>query len=88
MRDGNYSLVAEPDFELSKSNMFQEAWIPSIKSGSYKGYQLFNLKSDPAQTKDLAADKPELLEQLKKKLLKINASIMADGKDWHLKANP
>ncbi len=84
MRDGDYSLVAEPDFEVSKNNMFQEAWIPTIKTGGYKGYQLFNLKNDPAQTKNLAADKPKLLEQLKTKLLKINASIMADGHDWHL----
>ena len=84
MRDGDYSLVAEPDFELSTNNMFQEAWIPMVKSGGYKGYQLFNLKKDPAQTKNLASENPELLEKLKLKLLKINASIMADGHDWHL----
>ena len=84
MRDGEYSLVAEPDFELSKSNMFDEAWIPTIKSGGYKGYQLFHLKTDPKQERNLAAENPELTERLKKKLLKINASIMADGTDWHL----
>lgn len=84
MRDGDYSLVAMPDFEISESNMFLEEWIPTIKSGGYKEYQLFNLKDDPAQETDLATTKPELLEELKKKLLKINASIMADGHDWHL----
>lgn len=84
MRDGDYSLVAMPDFEISESNMFQEEWIPTIKSGGYKEYQLFNLKDDPSQEKNLATAKPELLENLKKKLLEINASIMADGHDWHL----
>ena len=85
MRDGRYSLVAEPDYELSTSNMFQEAWIPLIKAGTYKEFKLFDLKTDPQQKHDLAADHPELVEQLKQKLLAINASIMADGHDWHLK---
>ena len=84
IRDGDYSLVAEPDFELSTHNMFQEAWIPSIKSGTYKNYQLFNLKTDPTQKTDIARQNPELTDRLKKQLLEINASIMADGPDWNL----
>lgn len=84
MRDGNYSLVADPDYELSTSNMFQESWIPKIKAGSYTNFQLFNLVNDPNQTIDLAGKKPEVVEALKKKLLQINASIMTDGEDWHL----
>lgn len=85
MRDGNYSLVADPDYELSTSNMFQESWIPTIKAGGYTNFQLFNLVNDPNQTIDLAGKKPEVVEALKKKLLQINASIMTDGEDWHLK---
>ena len=84
IRDGDYSLVADPDYELSPSNMFQEAWIPTIKRGSYKNYQLFNLKTDPQQTTNIADKEPETLARLKKSLLKINASIMRDGRDWHL----
>jgi arylsulfatase A len=84
MRDGNYSLVADPDYELSTSNMFQEAWIPQVKRGAYKNFQLFDLKSDPNQTTNIAAEHPEFLARLKVKLLEINASIMADGHDWHL----
>ena len=84
MRAGDYSLVADPDFELSESNMFDESWIPAIKGGNYTNYQLFDLKSDPNQTIDLSAENPELLKKLKKQLLEINASVMADGADWHL----
>ncbi len=84
IRDGDYSLVAEPDFELSKDNMFDEAWIPAIKSGTYKNYQLFNLKTDPKQETDISSQNPELMDRLKTQLLEINASIMADGPDWHL----
>ena len=33
---------------------------------------------------DLAAEKPELLQQLRKRLLEINQSVMEDGHDWPL----
>jgi len=82
MRDGNHSLVAEPDYELSTNNMFQEAWIPTIRSGGYRNYQLFDLTADPKQQNNIAAQNPQLLEQLKSKLLKINRSIMDEAHDW------
>ena len=83
MRDGDFSLVADPDYELSKNNMFKEEWIPTIKQGGYINFQLFDLKDDPNQTTNLAETKPEVLARLKKRLFEINASIMADGTDWH-----
>tara|TARA_B110000003_G_scaffold272356_1_gene308084 strand:- start:9209 stop:10585 length:1377 start_codon:yes stop_codon:yes gene_type:complete len=84
MRDGDFSLVANPDYEISQSNMFLESWIPRVKNGGYKDFQLFDLNKDPGQTQNIASDNPELLKKLKAKLLKINQSIMADGVDWHL----
>jgi len=86
IRDGKYSLVADPDYELSTSNMFREAWIPKIKSGSYTRFRLFDLSKDPKQQNDISAEQPEVLARLKKKLLAINKSIMADAHDWHLKS--
>ncbi|VGO20700.1 sulfatase family protein [Pontiella sulfatireligans] len=85
MRDGNWALVADPDYELSTKNKFDEQWIPAIKQGGYKNYQLFNLKTDPAQQHDRSGELPERLERMKKQLLEINASIMAAGTDWHKK---
>ena len=83
IRDGKYSLVAEPDYELSKNNMFKEEWIPIIKSGGYKNFQMFDMVKDPSQKNDISKENPELFEALKKKLLEINASVMAEGEDWH-----
>ncbi len=85
MRDGAYSLTADPNFELSKNNMFQESWIPKIKGGTYTNFQLFDLEKDPAQTNNLASEQPERLRRMKQQLLEINASVMADGEDWHLR---
>jgi arylsulfatase A len=84
MRDGSYSLVADPAYELSTKNMFEESWIPAIKKGTYTNYQLFDLSQDPGQKNNIATKHPELLIKLKEKLLSINTSVMADGSDWHL----
>ena len=84
MRDGDFSLVANPDYEISTSNMFQERWIPTVRDGGYKDFQLFDLSKDPGQTQNIAFENPELLKKLKAKLLQINQSVMADGTDWHL----
>ena len=46
----------------------------------YKYYSL----QEQFRFQNIAYDNPELLKQLKAKLLKINQSIMADGVDWHL----
>ncbi len=66
-------------------NMFQESWIPAIKSGSYTRFELFDLKNDPGQQTNLSAQFPDIAARLKKKLLEINASVMADAHDWNLK---
>jgi arylsulfatase A len=84
MRDGDFSLVANPDYEIPTTNMFQERWIPKVKDGGYKNFQLFDLSKDPGQMQNIATDNPELLKKLKAKLLELNQSIMADGTDWHL----
>lgn len=84
MRDDNFVLTAVPDYELSTNNMFQEDWIPVIKQGGYKNYQLFDLASDPSQTTNVAAQYPEVTSRMKRQLTEINASIMQDAADWHL----
>lgn len=84
LRDGDYSLVAGRAYDLSRNNLFSESWIPAIKSGTYKNYQLFNLVNDPAQTTDISAGNPGIVARMKQDLLRINQSIMADGPDWHL----
>jgi arylsulfatase A len=84
LREGRWSLVADPDYELSADNLFREEWIPAIKAGGYTNWQLFDLEADPSQERDLSAEQPELLARLKAALLGINASIMAEASDWHL----
>jgi len=83
MRDGDWSLVAEPDYELSSDNMFQESWIPVIRAGGYKNFQLFDLKNDRSHSTDRSGQEPARLAAMKAQLLKINASVMAEATDWN-----
>jgi len=63
-------------------NMFQESWIPAIKAGAYTRFQLFDLTNDPGQQTDVSTEFPNVVARLKKKLLDINASVMADAPEW------
>ena len=63
-------------------NTFRESWIPLIKSGSYGDFELYDLYKDPSQKTDIAAQHPDIVARLKKELLAINASVVADAPDW------
>ncbi|MCD6393769.1 MAG: sulfatase-like hydrolase/transferase [Planctomycetes bacterium] len=71
--------------EYIRLNMFQESWIPAIKSGTYARFELYDLSSDPQQTTDLSKQRPEILAKLKKRLLEINTSVMAEAPEYTFK---
>ena len=74
--------------EFVRLRTFQEAWIPIIKKGGFRGFALYDLKADPSQKKDISKQSPEVTERLKKKLLTLYKDVMADAPDWHSKENP
>lgn len=76
--------MADPAFELSRDNLFDESWIPRIRAGSYQNFRLFDLEIDVGQTTDVADKHPAVVRELSAQLLNINASIMRDGPDWSL----
>jgi arylsulfatase A len=71
--------------EKVRQESFQESWIPIIKAGGFRGFALYDLKTDPLQKKDVSRQRPEVTERLKKKLLTLYKDVMADAPDWHLK---
>jgi arylsulfatase A len=66
-------------------NTFQESWIPLIKAGGFGRFELYDLAADPRQETDVSAQHPDIVARLKKQLLEINASVMADAPDWQSK---
>ena len=53
-------------------------WKDILKSGKYKQFQLFDLAADPSQKVDVSKQHPEIFARLKRQLLEINASVMAE----------
>lgn len=82
IRDGDYSLVADPEIDLSRDNMFLEEYIGPIKETKLVNFRLYNLRDDAAQQKDLSAELPGLLRQMKEKMLAVHASVMKEAYDW------
>jgi hypothetical protein len=44
--------------------------------------QLFDLAADPSQKVDVSKQHPEIIARLKRQMLEINASVMAEAPDW------
>ncbi|MCR9200110.1 MAG: sulfatase-like hydrolase/transferase [Planctomycetaceae bacterium] len=61
---------------------FNEALIPLMKQGGVDRVQLYDLVSDLGQQHDIAAERPELVAQMKKKANAIFQSVMADAPEW------
>ncbi len=62
--------------------MFNESWIPSIKSGTYGRLELFDMAQDSGQKMDISRQHPDIVARLRGELLKINASVVADAPEW------
>ena len=69
--------------QFIRLNEFRESWIPTLKAGGFRQFQLFDLEQDITQRTDVSQERPKVLERLKKALLEIHASVMLDGPDWH-----
>jgi arylsulfatase A len=70
--------------QFMRLNVFQDSWVPILKAGGYRGFELYDLSTDPKQEKNLAAQLPEVTARLKQEVLKIVASVMAEGPDdWN-----
>ena len=68
--DGKPSPRDEIIFEVSGS-----VRIPTIRKGDYKlmGKLLYNIKEDPYETTDIAAEHPEVVERLRARLKEVDA---------------
>ncbi|HBV62039.1 MAG TPA: hypothetical protein DEF45_03355, partial [Rhodopirellula sp.] len=67
---------------------FQESWIPELKKSGLGRVQLYDLSKDPGQQNDIAKERPELADRLKKQAATIYRSVMADAPEWAAPEEP
>ena len=61
--------------------------MPWIKKAQLEKFELYNLKEDLAQEKDLSQTQPEKFYELRKLLIDAHAEVVADGPTWKWENN-
>jgi arylsulfatase A len=87
-----HTTFTSPEYSRMKGQLigmtaYQESWIPIIKAGGFKRFELYDLVADPKQTKDISSQNPEITARLKETLLALHKSVMADAPEWLTKKN-
>lgn len=82
IRYGDWCLLADPEIDLPRQNMFQERFIGDIKKTGFKNYRLHNLRTDAAQEIDLSEKEPDRFAKMKAQMLKLHRDVMDDAFDW------
>ncbi len=82
IREGDFCLIADPEIDLSRQNMFKEEYIGDIKKTALINHQLFNLREDPGQKNDLAKALPERFEAMKQKMDVLHRDVVDEAFDW------
>jgi arylsulfatase A len=85
MRLGDYVLIAySDDEERNKSHGIAAADMPRIKSTKLVSFELYNVKNDLAQEKDIAASHPEKVAELQKIMVALHRDAINEGPVWEL----
>lgn len=83
MRLGDYVLIAHSDDEARKKSHGMGAEdMPLIKSTKLVSFELYNIKDDLEQKKDLVASHPEKLAELQKIMVALHRDAINEGPIW------
>ena len=85
MRLGDYVLIAHSDDEARpKTHALTRPDMPRIKVTQLVEFELYNIKNDLAQTKDLAHSEPKTLEKMRDLMIRLHREAIAEGPIWEL----
>ena len=86
LRDGRWKLLARlVDAEggtLKPANNVHAGNIEAVRSARLDDVQLYDLEADLGETRDLAAERPEVLARLRPRLEAAYAELVADSPVW------
>jgi hypothetical protein len=82
IRGNSWVLIADPDIELSRDNMFIEEYIGPIKAAKLVNFRLYNIRTDPAQQNDISGEHPDVYRAMKQAMISLHGDVMAEAYDW------
>ncbi len=83
MRKDNWKLLAAFDGPRpGRGPKDNDAFHDLIKKAPLAGFELYDLATDPNETRDLAAQRPDKLAELKAALIEYHATVQADAPVW------
>ena len=82
IREGSWNLIADPEIDIPRGNMFHEDYIGMIKETKLQNFRLYNLRNDPKQTMDVSLENPEVFETMVEKMIKLHDEIVKEAIDW------
>jgi arylsulfatase A-like enzyme len=82
IRRNSWVLIADPDIELSRDNMFLEEYIGPIKAAKLVNFRLYNIRTDPAQQKDLSGEQVTVFRAMRRLMISLHKDVMAEAYDW------
>lgn len=90
MRDGDYKLVATMMPQPRPGDIADakqpEGWsiMEFIKKGELGRFEMYNLKKDSTESRNLAGAEPERFENLRKRMIALHSEIRAEGPEYVL----
>lgn len=82
IRENDWCLIADPELDIPKDNLFKEEWIGLVKQTELANFRLFNLRDDPGQHHDVAEKNPGKLKEMKKKMIALHKEVVSEAIDW------
>lgn len=79
---GNWKLLAALDGRRPGTATHDEADMQLLKTAGLTAFELYDLQSDPHETTDLAATRPEKLAELRRVMEALHADVRAEGPVW------
>ena len=83
LREGDYKITGTSDQQnKTKSWEFDMQDQAFMKSAKLVKFELFNLKDDPSETKNLATAEPEIFNRLKAKIIAFHEGVIQENPVW------
>lgn len=80
MRDGDWKVLAR--LELPKFQNVSNENVQEVRAAPLKDFQIYNMRHDIGETRNLAPDDPQLRKRLEEKLKEHYAELLSDSHVW------